>query len=133
MVNYSFCRSYLQVVNHSFCRSGFSVGSGVYSVRMRLHCDLPQFIPMCGKRIRLWYGGIPKMCSNCFGRHIRKECTNQKVQWIDYVQDFMNRHQDIPQDYYSKWAKIIDEAKKRDGLYTDLGSAAALYIQHQFY
>ena len=34
---------------------GFSVGSGVYSVRMRLHCDLPKFIPMCGKRIRLWY------------------------------------------------------------------------------
>jgi hypothetical protein len=63
-----------------------SIGTGTYSVKMQLNADLPQFVPICGKRIRLYYRGIPKMCTNCFGPHIRKVCSSSRVQWIEYVQ-----------------------------------------------
>ena len=69
------------------------------------------------------------MCSNCFGTHIGKECTNQKVLWIDYVQDFMAKHEDIPQDYYGKWTKIINNSKKRHCLAAELGSMAASFVE----
>jgi hypothetical protein len=39
------------------------VGNGIYSVQMKLERDMPQLIPMHGKRIRLYYRGIIKRCT----------------------------------------------------------------------
>ena len=89
--------------------NGFTVGTGIYSVKMRLSSDLPQFVPMCGKRIRLYYRDIPKVCTQCFGRHPRRGCTAEKVPWVRYVSDFMLRYDYIPVESYGKWAKIVAE------------------------
>ena len=88
---------------------GFSVGTGIYSVKMRLTRALPQFVPICGKRIRLYYKDIPKVCTQCFGRHPRKGCMEAKVPWVKYVSDFMMDHDYIPKENYGKWGKIVDE------------------------
>ena len=88
---------------------GFSVGTGIYSVKMKISRDLPQFVPICGKRIRLYYRDIPKVCTQCFGRHPRKGCTAQKVPWVKYVSDFMVKYAYIPKESYGKWGKIVDE------------------------
>ena len=88
---------------------GFSVGTGIYSVKMRITRDLPQFVPICGKRIRLYYRDIPKICTQCFGRHPRKGCVMDKVPWVKYVSDFMNKYAYIPKESYGKWGKIVDE------------------------
>ena len=95
--------------------TGYTVGNGVYSVKMRLTRNLPQFVPICGKRIRLYYRGIIKMCTNCFGAHARRVCGSQKVQWIQYVSEFMQSHEDIPMEDYGKWAAIVkDSARKSE-------------------
>jgi hypothetical protein len=57
----------------------YEIGNGTYSVMMRLRSVLPQFLPMFGKRIRLFYRGIAKKSSNCFGPHARGSCNRQKV------------------------------------------------------
>ena len=31
--------------------TGYTVGNGIYSVKMRLSREIPQFVPICGKRI----------------------------------------------------------------------------------
>ena len=95
---------------------GFTVGTGIYSVKMRLTSELPQFVPICGKRIRLYYKDIPKVCTNCFGRHPRKGCTEDKVPWVKYVSDFMLTHDYIPKECYGKWGKIVDEWRTSNGL-----------------
>jgi hypothetical protein len=58
------------------------VGNGIYSVQMKLKQDMPQLVPIHGKRVRLYYRGIVKRCTNCFGIHQRKNCTEEKVPWI---------------------------------------------------
>ena len=88
---------------------GFTVGTGTYSVKMRLYSDLPQFVPIHGKRIRLYYRGIRKLCTNCFGGHLRKNCSSPKVQWVEYVSDFMSKYNHIPEESYGKWSKIVKE------------------------
>ena len=88
---------------------GFTVGTGIYSVKMRIARDLPQFVPICGKRIRLYYRDIPKVCTQCFGRHPRKGCVADKVPWVKYVSDFMDKYAFIPKENYGKWEKIVDE------------------------
>ena len=86
---------------------GLTIGSGTYSVKMKLARDIPQFVPMCGKRIRLYHKGIVKLCTNCFGTHQRKSCTVEKVSWIDYVDNFMRAYPSIPEHFYGKWFNIV--------------------------
>jgi hypothetical protein len=107
------------------------VGNGIYSVRMKLTRDLPQLIPMHGKRIRLYYRGIIKRCTNCFGAHQRKNCKEEKVPWIKYVEKFINNYPEIPKEFYGRWANMIDgmrpekETEKKTTQNQDLQSTSA--------
>ena len=85
------------------------VGSGTYSIKMRLKKEIPQLIPMWGKRIRIYYRGVTKLCANCFGTHARKNCRSEKVSWIQYVLRFMENNPEIPPEFYGKWWKIVNE------------------------
>ena len=92
------------------------VGNGIYSVKMKLTRDMPQLIPMHGKKIRLYYRGIIKRCTNCFGRHQRKICEGEKVPWIKYVEQFIRSYPEIPRESYGRWANIVDGLKlEQDG------------------
>jgi hypothetical protein len=84
------------------------VGNGIYSVRMKLERNMPQLIPMHGKRIRLYYRGIIKRCTNCFGSHQRKNCKEEKVPWIKYVEQFITNYPEIPRESYGRWMNMID-------------------------
>ena len=84
------------------------VGNGIYSVLMKLERDMPQLIPMHGKRIRIYYRGIIKRCTNCFGAHQRKNCKEEKVPWKNYVKQFINNYPEIPKESYGRWANVID-------------------------
>jgi hypothetical protein len=91
------------------------VGNGIYSVQMKLKREMPQLIPMHGKRIRLYYRGIIKRCTNCFGIHQRKNCKEEKVPWIKYVEQFISNYPEIPKESYGRWATMIDGiSSKRD-------------------
>ena len=84
------------------------VGNGTYSVKMKLTKPIPQFLPMCSRRIRIYHNGITKLCTNCYGRHTRRQCRNEKRQWIEYVRDFMFENDNLNEAYYGKWWEIID-------------------------
>jgi hypothetical protein len=75
---------------------------------MKLERDMPQLIPMHGKRIRPYYRGIIKRCTNCFGSHQQKNCKEDKVPWIKYVEKFIINYPEIPMESYGRWAKMID-------------------------
>ena len=83
--------------------------SGTYSIKMRLRTDMPQIIPMCGKRIRVYHKGIQKLCTNCFGAHQRRNCRSAKVPWIEYVLHFMEKYPDIPKELYGRWWKVVND------------------------
>ena len=89
------------------------VGNGIYSVKMKLTKEMPQLIPMFGKRIRLYYRGIVKRCTNCFGTHQRKNCQNEKVAWITYVEQFTKIYPEVPFEFYGRWANLIKKQKPR--------------------
>ena len=66
-----------------------TVGNGTYLVKMILNRQIPNFIPAAGKKLRISYTGCTFLCSNCFRAHSRKNCKNQKVMWIHYVNRFI--------------------------------------------
>ena len=84
------------------------VGNGTYSVKMKLERPIPQYLPMHGKKIRVYHNGISKLCTNCFEKHTRRQCRNQKKNWLEYVRDFMDNHPHLAEDYFGKWWDIVD-------------------------
>jgi hypothetical protein len=82
------------------------VRNGIYSVKMKLTKDMPQLIPMHGKRVRLYYRDITKRCTNT---HQRKQCKNEKVTWFNYVKQFAQIYPDIPKIMYGKWANMAEK------------------------
>ena len=49
------------------------VGNGTYLVKMRLKKDMPNWVPMYGRKVCFIYRGIKKQCNSCF---IYYYCTN---------------------------------------------------------
>jgi hypothetical protein len=75
---------------------------------MRLHSDLPQFLPISGKIIQLPW--TTKDVYQLFGTHLRKDCTDIRVQWINKIKAFISNHELISKEFCGKWAKIIEES-----------------------
>ena len=86
-------------------------GTGVYAAKVKLTegTEIPNLVPMDGKRVKLYYRGIDKQCSNCFGTHGRGNCKNEKITWLEYVFNFICANPDIPRSYYGKWIDIVQE------------------------
>ena len=88
---------------------GDPLRTGTYSIKMKLKTDIPQLLPMWGKRIRIYHRGIQKLCTNCFGAHARRNCRSPKIRWVDYVLRFMESHREIPPEYYGRWWKVVND------------------------
>ena len=56
-----------------------------YCVKMKLDRDIPQLLPMWGRRVKIFYGGVQKLCTNFFGKHNKDVCKSRKAYWSDYV------------------------------------------------
>ncbi len=87
--------------------------TGIYSVRMRLSRNIPQLLPVDGRRIKIYYRNINKLCTSCFGQHGRRDCKEEKVKWIDYVDKFIAANPEINPALYGKWVNIIGREKRQ--------------------
>jgi hypothetical protein len=77
--------------------------TGTYSVTIKLDKNIPQLLPIMGKRVRVYYPGIQKLCPNCFGPHPKHVCQSRKVQWRVYVSNFISANPGIPRILFGKW------------------------------
>ena len=85
----------------------FKVGGGRLKVKMRIDEHIPQYLPINGRKVKVHYRGIPKMCTNCYqDGHIKFECPNEQVTWIEYVATFIESNPDIPEQLYGRWLDI---------------------------
>jgi hypothetical protein len=48
--------------------------TGNYYVKIKLNQDISQLLPILGKRIRIHYPGIQRLCTNRFGNHQKSNC-----------------------------------------------------------
>ena len=87
--------------------------SGIYSVKVKLDRDIPYLLPMCGKRIKIYYRGVQRLCPICFGKHPKKVCQSRKVSWMDYVKRFIEKNKDIPIEFFGKFAEVLGLEKDK--------------------
>ena len=88
---------------------GCNIATGVYSVKMALTSQIPQFLPIDGKKVKIYYRGMKKQCLNCFNvDHKRADCTAERVDWLAYVNRFM-LDRNIPMADYGKWFERVED------------------------
>ena len=92
------------------------LGNGNFKAKVNLKTQIPQYLPMYGQKVKIYYPGIQKMCVKCYsGGHIKRDCTNQKREWVDYIMQYMNENPEIPDEEYGKWADIAKKEYKIKG------------------
>ena len=85
--------------------------TGIYSVKMKLNYNIPQLLPVDGRRIKIYYRNIIKLCTSCFGKHARRNCKEPKVKWIDYVRNFILENPMMNPNLFGKWITILEREK----------------------
>jgi hypothetical protein len=87
--------------------------TGIYSVKMKLNQNIPQLLPVDGRRIKIYYRIINKLCTSCFRHHNRRDCKEKKVRWIDYVSEFLASNPQINRELYEKWIMILERENRQ--------------------
>ena len=88
------------------------VGNGTYQVKMRLKRDMPNWVPMYGRKVCFSYRGIKKQCNSCYGPHLRKYCKNEKMSLEEYADKSRPRNKYVPEQLYGKLAKLENIAEQ---------------------
>jgi len=76
-------------------------------VLMRLNKHIPLTLPAFGKKLYSQYRGQPILCSSCFELgHLRKECSNPRRYWAEYVRAIFATKQ-YPSELFGSWREIL--------------------------
>jgi hypothetical protein len=87
--------------------------TGTYSVKMALRKQIPQFLPIGGKKIKIYYRGINKMCRKCYkAGHLWSVCKNRPREWLEYVDEFMLNH-NMEDQLYGNWTNLVSNWRLR--------------------
>jgi hypothetical protein len=79
-------RDSVSLVHYSYAKNSRGFNTPRYIVDLTIGDHLPEWMPMFGKKVRIYYHGMRKQCSNCYDLdHLRKDCTSPKLNWIGYV------------------------------------------------
>ena len=82
------------------------VGTGNFVLTMKIAKQIPQFLPMWGKKVEIYYRGMPQLCLHCYRPGHRKiDCKNERIEWMDYVCKFIETN-DYYKEIYGRWFEI---------------------------
>ena len=81
--------------------------TGTYVVKVKLRKDMPELLPIAGRRIRVSFPGVRKKCTNCFGNHPKTVCQSNRLKFTDYVVNFINTNPDFPRSALGRWNDLV--------------------------
>ena len=88
-----------------------TIATGDISVVMKLRKNIPSFLPMFGKKIRITYRGMQDVCANCYGvGHQKSTCKNHRTDWLDYVKTFRGTGK-FEDELFGSWIKLTDKRR----------------------
>ena len=93
--------------------------TGIYSVKVKLNQSIPQLLPMDGRRVKIYYRGIQKLCTKCFGGHMSRNCSVEKIPWLSYVRNFVESNSDFDDGMFGNWVQILERDQRQKKIFED--------------
>ena len=93
--------------------------TGIYSVKVKMNHNIPQLLPMDGRRVKIYYRGIQKLCTKCFGGHLCRNCSDEKAPWLSYVRSFVESNSDFDDEMYGNWIQILAREQRQLKVFKD--------------
>ena len=84
------------------------VGNGIYNVKMKITKELPNWIPMYGRKICLEYPGVKRQCSSCYGPHAKKYCRSERCGMESFVIGFSKKYTAVPAEFYGRLSHLAN-------------------------
>jgi hypothetical protein len=73
-------------LHFSYIKNSRGFNTPRYEVDLTLEEYPPEWMPMYGKKVRIFYPGMKIQCNACYGvGHMKRECKNERVGWMGYV------------------------------------------------
>jgi len=67
--------------------------------------NLPEWLPIQGKRMRIYHHGIKRQCNGCFGiGHAKWQCKAAKINWRGYVDQLVTSGR-FKKEMFGSWIK----------------------------
>ncbi len=72
---------------------------------------IPEWLPMHGKKVRVFHHGMKTQCNACFSLgHMRYECTGTKTNWKGYV-EALRKSDKFTDDMFGTWIETKSDHK----------------------
>lgn len=81
-------------------------------MELKLEKHIPEYLPMYGRKIRIFYAGMPKQCNNCLEQgHIKSECESEKKDWFSYIEELISSGE-YHIDLFGDWPDVIKRKRQ---------------------
>jgi len=88
-------------------KNSCNINTDVTEFEVVLHTHVPEYLPIYGHKIAVFYPGMPRVCNNCYKTgHVRKLCKSPKALWIDYV-EYLLKSGEFEVEIFGNWVDII--------------------------
>jgi hypothetical protein len=85
-----------------------TLGTSRFKVKMRIVEHIPQYLPMNGRKVKIYYKGIEKLCLNCYEPgHLKAECENERKSWLEYTARYIKENKDFEPELFGRWIHVV--------------------------
>jgi hypothetical protein len=86
----------------------------VFEVELILKHHIPEYLPMYGQKVQVFYPGIPRTCNRCFKvGHLRRDCQNIKKDWVQYIVELLDGGLNL--ELIGSWKNAVKRWKDANG------------------
>lgn len=73
--------------------------------------DIPEWLPILGKKARVYYAGIKRQCHKCYKLdHNAWECKNTKINWKQYCDNLFESGR-FERELFGHWISAVKGSK----------------------
>ncbi len=95
-----------------FEKNSLGLRTDVFETEILLQKHIPEYLPIAGRKLQVYYPGIPKACNNCFEvGHLKRNCkAKKKRDWVERVAE-LRASGDFEEELFGGWIAILEQLK----------------------
>jgi hypothetical protein len=100
--------------NSSYIKNSRGFNTPKYELQATINDHIPEWLPMYGKKVRIFYHGMMRQCNGCYKLgHMKWECKEEKSNWKTYVATLRStgNFEDV---LFGSWLDERSEEEKMD-------------------